>query len=181
MTHGGVQQRPETDTITHSVDGVYQKEVYKYCAGYQYDDTTIVGFSHTHFSGTGHSDLGDILLMPTTGKIQLNPGTKSNPTLGYRSTFRHENETASPGYYSVLLDEYQVKAELTTTERVGVHRYTYPKGEGNLILDLNHGIYNYDGKTLWSGICVESDTLVTGFRMTNGWARMNLIYIAISF
>ena len=177
----GVQLSPETDTIPHSVDGVYQKEVYKYCAGYQYDDTTIVGFSHTHFSGTGHSDLGDILLMPTTGKIQLNPGTKSNPTLGYRSTFRHENETASPGYYSVLLDEYQVKAELTTTERVGVHRYTYPKGEGNLILDLNHGIYNYDGKTLWSGICVESDTLVTGFRMTNGWARMNLIYFAISF
>ena len=86
--------------------------------------------------------------MPTTGKIQLNPGTKSNPTLGYRSTFRHENETASPGYYSVLLDEYQVKAELTTTERVGVHRYTYPKGEGNLILDLNHGIYNYDGKNV---------------------------------
>ena len=181
VPHGGVQLSPETDTIPHSVDGVYQKEVYKYCAGYQYDDTTIVGFSHTHFSGTGHSDLGDILLMPTTGKIQLNPGTKSNPTLGYRSTFRHENETASPGYYSVLLDEYQVKAELTTTERVGVHRYTYPKGEGNLILDLNHGIYNYDGKTLWSGICVESDTLVTGFRMTNGWARMNLIYFAISF
>ena len=71
VPHGGVQLSPETDTIPHSVDGVYQKEVYKYCAGYQYDDTTIVGFSHTHFSGTGHSDLGDILLMPTTGKIQL--------------------------------------------------------------------------------------------------------------
>lgn len=181
IPHGGVQLSPETDTIPHNVDGVYQKDVYKYCAGYQYDDPTIVGFSHTHLSGTGHSDLGDILLMPTTGTIQLNPGTKDQPLSGYRSIFRHENETASPGYYSVMLDEYQVKAELTTTERVGVHRYTYPKGEGNVIIDLNHGIYNYEGKTLWSGIRVESDTLITGFRMTNGWSRMNQLYFAISF
>lgn len=181
VPHGGVQLSPETDTIPHSVNGVYQKDAYKYCAGYQYDDKTIVGFSHTHFSGTGHSDLGDILLMPTTGKIQLNPGTKNNPSSGYRSTFRHDEENALPGYYSVLLDDYKVKAELTSTNRVGVHRYTYPKGEGNLILDLNHGIYNYEGKTLWSGIRVESDTLITGFRMTNGWARMNQVYFAISF
>ena len=110
VPHGGVQLSPETDTIPHSVNGVYQKDAYKYCAGYQYDDKTIVGFSHTHFSGTGHSDLGDILLMPTTGKIQLNPGTKNNPSSGYRSTFRHDEENASPGYYSVLLDDYKVKA-----------------------------------------------------------------------
>ena len=82
---GIVQLSPDTDTIPHNIDGKYQKGVYEYCAGYQYHDTTIVGFSHTHFSGTGHSDLGDILIMPTTGELKLNPGTKDNPDSGYRS------------------------------------------------------------------------------------------------
>lgn len=181
VPHGSIQLSPETDTIPHNVNGIYQKNVYKYCAGYNYCDSTIVGFSHTHFSGTGHSDLGDILLMPTTGDICLNPGTHDKTRSGYRSTFSHQNETASPGYYSVLLNDYNVKAEITATERVGIHRYTYPAGEGNVIIDLNHSIYNYEGKTLWSAIRVENDTLLTGFRMTNGWARFNQVYFAISF
>jgi putative alpha-1,2-mannosidase len=70
---GAVQLSPDTDTIPHNVRGQYQAKVYDYCAGYRYDDPTIVGFSHTHLSGTGHSDLGDILLMPQTGPLQLNP------------------------------------------------------------------------------------------------------------
>lgn len=178
---GGVQLSPDTDTIPHNVDGVYQKDVYRYCAGYQYDDSSIVGFSHTHFNGTGHSDLGDILLMPTVGQVKLNPGVKTSERSGYRSKFTHKNEKAMPGYYSVYLQDYGIKAELTATERVGVHKYTYPKGDGNVIIDLMHGIYNYDGKVLWSSLRVENDTLLTGCRITNGWARVNHVYFAISF
>lgn len=144
---GIVQLSPDTDTIPHNVDGVYQPEVYAYCAGYQYHDSTIVGFSHTHMSGTGHADLGDILLMPTTGPLKLNPGTKDNPDTGYRSRFTHTTEKATPGYYEVKLDDYGVKVQLTATQRVGMHKYTYPTGtDGRVILDLNHSIYNYDGK-----------------------------------
>ena len=183
VPHGMVQVSPDTDTIPHNVNGVYQPDVYKYCSGYQYTDSTIVGFSHTHFNGTGHSDLGDILLMPTIGEIHLQPGERDNHKNGYRSNFSHKSEEATPGYYSVFLDKYRIKAELTATERVGIHQYTYPKEEteGHVIIDLNHGIYNYEGKTLWAGIRVENDTLVTGFKMSNGWARFNQIYFAISF
>src|SRR5215213_4618129 len=91
---GAVQLSPDTDTIPYAVNGKYNGDVYKYCAGYQYKDPTIVGFSHTHFSGTGHSDLGDFLIMPTEGKLQLNPGTEDHPESGYRSVFSHDNEKA---------------------------------------------------------------------------------------
>ena len=179
---GGVQLSPDTDNVPHNIDGVYQKATYKYCAGYQYSDSTIVGFSHTHFSGTGHSDLGDILLMPSTGEVKLDPGTAQDPDSGYRSRFSHENEMAIPGYYEVLLSDSGVKAQLTATPRVGVHKYTFPKNkDAHVILDLGHGIYNYDGKVLWSVLRVENDTLITGYRITNGWARTNYTYFAISF
>ena len=98
---GAVQLSPDTDTIPYEVNGKYNGEVYKYCAGYQYADKTIVGFSHTHFSGTGHSDLGDFLIMPTVGKLQMNPGTAEQPENGYRSSFSHDNEQASANYYTV--------------------------------------------------------------------------------
>ena len=178
---GLVALSPETDTIPYEVNGVYQKNVYRYCAGYQYGDSTIVGFSHTHLSGTGHSDLGDILIMPETGKLRLTPGTKEHPESGYRSRFSHEKEHSSPGYYSVFLEDYDILAEMTATERTGVHRYTFQKSSGTkrIILDLVHGIYNYEDKVLWSGIRVESPTLLTGYRITNGWARENYIYFAI--
>ena len=179
---GAIQLSPDTDTTPHNIDGKYQSNVYKYCAGYQYNDTSIVGFSHTHMSGTGHADLGDILIMPTTGELQLTPGSKEDPDSGYRSRFSHATEKATPGYYEVMLDDYKVKAQLTTTQRVGVHKYTFPKeNDGRIILDLNHGIYNYDGKTLWASIRVENDHLITGYRITNGWARTNYVYFAISF
>ncbi|OKL40335.1 GH92 family glycosyl hydrolase [Pontibacter flavimaris] len=179
---GMVQLSPDTDTIPYAVDGKYNKDVYKYCAGYQYDDPTIVGFSHTHFSGTGHSDLGDFLLMPTTGKLQLNPGTEDRPESGYRSAFSHQHEKAEPGYYKVKLDDHDILAELTATNRVGLHRYTFPKAdEAHVILDLMHGIYNYDGKNVWTFVRVENDTLVTGYRQTNGWARTRTVYFAMSF
>lgn len=179
---GIVQLSPETDTIPHNVDGKYQTKVYSYCAGYQYDDPTIVGFSHTHLSGTGHSDLGDILIMPQTGKLQLNPGTAQNPDAGYRSRFSHTTEKATPGYYEVTLADNGVRAQLTATTRVGIHKYTFPDvKEARLIIDLIHGIYNYDGKVLWSSLRVENDTLLTGYRITNGWSRANYTYFAITF
>ncbi|WP_439823372.1 GH92 family glycosyl hydrolase [Mesonia mobilis] len=179
---GMVQLSPDTDTIPFAVNGKYNPDVYKYCAGYQYDDPTIVGFSHTHFSGTGHSDLGDFLLMPTTGKLQLNPGTASNPDSGYRSRFSHKNENAEAGYYQVELEDYNINAEFTASERVGMHQYTFnADDENHLIFDLTHGIYNYDGKNVWTFVRVENDTLVTGFRQTNGWARTRTVYFSMSF
>lgn len=177
---GAVQLSPDTDTIPYAIDGTYTGDVYKYCAGYQYDDPTIVGFSHTHFSGTGHSDLGDILVMPTEGKVQLNPGTADRPEDGYRSVYSHDREQAEANYYSVWLEDHQIQAELTTTTRVGVHRYTYPESDqSHLIVDLNAGIYNYDGKNVWTVVRVLNDSTITGYRQTNGWARTRTVYFAI--
>ena len=179
---GSVQLSPDTDTIPMLVNGQYQKDVYRYCAGYQYDDSSIVGFSHTHFSGTGHSDLGDILIMPNSGSIQWNPGTSSQTEKGYRSRFSHQNEQASAGLYRVFLDEPKVQVELTTTERVGIHHYQFEKGKDNhVLMDLTHGIYNYADKNVWCFVRVENDTLITGYRQTNGWARSRTVYFAISF
>ena len=179
---GMVQLSPDTDTLSYSENGVYNKDVYKYCAGYQYTDSTIVGFSHTHFSGTGHSDLGDILIMPATGALRLNPGTADRHLEGFRSLFRHETECAEPGYYSVLLDDYGIKAQLTATTRVGIHKYTFPQSDNaHIILDLVHGIYNYPGKNIWTFVRVENGTTITGYRQTNGWGRTRTQYFAIKF
>jgi predicted alpha-1,2-mannosidase len=179
---GMVQLSPETDTVMYSYGKGYNPEVYKYCSGYQYEDKTIVGFSHTHFSGTGHSDLGDFIIMPTVGELKLNPGTKDQAGSGYRSKFSHENEEAHPGYYKVKLDDYNIDVELTTTERVGFHKYKFPKTkDAHIILDLTTGIYNYDDKVVWSFVRVENDTLVTGYRQNNGWARTRYVYFAMSF
>ena len=184
---GMVQLSPDTDTIPYAVNGKYNPEVYRTCSGYQYDDSTIVGFSHTHFSGTGHSDLGDILLMPTTGTLQLNPGTAADPKSGFRSVFHHGTEKATPARYEVMLEDHRIKAELTATTRVGVHRYTLPatddrdKDTMHVILDLVHGIYKHTDKNVWTFVRVENDTLVTGYRQTNGWGRTRTVYFAMTF
>lgn len=179
---GMVQLSPDTDTIPYEMNGKYNPDVYKYCAGYQYDDKTIVGFSHTHFSGTGHSDLGDFLIMPAVGTLQLNPGTAADPASGFRSAFSHNNEIAEPGYYKVKLDEGNITAELTSTARVGVHQYTFPAGnDSHIILDLMSGIYNYEEKNVWTFVRVENDSTVTGYRQTNGWGRTRTVYFAMVF
>jgi len=179
---GAVQLSPDTDTIPYESNNKYNPDVYKYCAGYQYTDKTIVGFSHTHFSGTGHSDLGDFLIMASTGPLQLNPGTADHPESGYRSAFSHNNEIAEPGYYKVKLDDNNIVAELTTSARVGFHQYTFPKADqAHIILDLMAGIYNYEDKDVWTFVRVENDTLVTGYRQTNGWGRTRTVYFAMSF
>ncbi|MEE3407146.1 MAG: GH92 family glycosyl hydrolase [Candidatus Cryptobacteroides sp.] len=179
---GGIQLSPDTDIVPHNIAGKYQQRTYDYCAGYRHSDSTIVGFSHRHLSGTGHSDLGDILIMPTTGPVQLTPGTADHPEDGYRSRFSHDTEVARPGLYEVTLADYGIRARLSATKRVGVHEYTYPSYQKqNIILDLTHSIYGYDGKVCRATLRVENDTLVTGFRLTDGWARTNYTYFAISF
>ena len=179
---GAVQLSPETDTISYELNGKYNGDVYKYCAGYRYEDKTITGFSHTHFSGTGHSDLGDFLIMPTTGQLKLNPGTASNPESGYRSRFSHNDEISEAGYYKVKLQDYNILAELTATTRVGVHRYTFPKSDqAHIILDLMAGIYNYNDKNIWTYVRVNDDKTITGYRQTNGWARTRTVYFAMKF
>lgn len=179
---GMVQLSPDTDTIPYAVGGKYNPEVYRTCAGYQYDDSTIVGFSHTHFSGTGHSDLSDVLLMPTSGTLQLNPGTAADPKSGFRSVYHHRNEQAVPGKYAVLLEDHGIRAELTATTRVGMHRYAFARRDSaHVILDLVHGIYNHADKNVWTFVRVENDTLVTGYRQTNGWGRTRTVYFAMAF
>ena len=117
-------------------------EGWKHCAGYVHSAGSIMGFSHTHWSGVGMVDGGDILLMPVTGnKLYITPGSEDDPDKGYRSRFSHENEQAYPGYYSVFLDDYGISAELTSTTRVGFHRYTFPKTDNaRIIIDLGHKI-----------------------------------------
>ena len=179
---GSVQLSPDTDEQPHNINGKYNPAAYKYCAGYQYDDSTIVGFSHTHFSGTGHSDLGDFLLMPTVGELQMVPGDKSDPKSGFRSRFSHENETAEPGYYKARLDDDGVLAEMTATTRVGFHQYTFPRSDAShIILDLMHGIYDYADKNVWTFVRVENDHTIVGYRQTNGWARTRTVYFAMEF
>ena len=179
---GSVQLSPDTDEQPHNIGGKYNPAAYRYCAGYQYDDREIVGFSHTHFSGTGHSDLGDFLIMPTVGELQMTPGEKGEPKSGFRSAFSHANETAEAGYYKVRLDDDNILAEMTATTRVGFHQYTFPASDdSHVILDLMHGIYNYDDKNVWTFVRVENDHTIVGYRQTNGWARTRTVYFAMEF
>ena len=180
---GMVQLSPQTNfEVMHKEDDSYNKKTYEYCAGYQYRDTTIIGFSHTNFSGTGHSDLGDLLVMPTIGPLILEPINSSSTKKGYYSTFSHDEEKASPGYYQVDLSSYGIKAELTASERVGYHQYTFPKSqEAHIILDLVYNVYHHENKNVWTFIRVENDSLITGYRQTKGWARTRTVYFAMSF
>jgi predicted alpha-1,2-mannosidase len=172
---GMVQLSPDTQTR-------YFKESYAWAAGYQYNDPTILGFSHTHFSGAGHSDLGDVLVMPISGEVRLEPGDAGKPQSGYRSRFSHDTEQAQPGYYAVTLSDYGVRAELTATPRVGLHRYTFPAGSpAHVLVDLRSVIYDYPGKVLWSRIRVRPDGTVTGYRETRGWAPGRQLYFAMRF
>lgn len=158
------------------------KQSYKWAAGYRYEDTTILGFSHTHFSGSGHSDLGDVLIQPISGDVRLEPGDIDKPESGYRSRFSHQQEHAEPGYYAVDLLDYGIHAELTASARVGVHRYTFPDGKSaHLLIDLRSSIYNYSGKVLWSRLRIREDGTVTGMRETRGWAPGRQLYFAIRF
>ena len=177
---GMMQLSPDTGNPMRGSDP--QAEIYKRCAGYHYDDTTILGFSHTHFSGTGHSDLGDLLIQPMTGTAHLHAGTEQNPESGYRSRFSHEREWAEPGYYGVDLLDYGVRAELTTTLRAGMHKYTFNEAKkGYVLLDLTHAIYNFPNKVIWSDARVLDDSTLLLHRRTNGWAKNRPTYFVVKF
>ncbi len=146
-------------------------------SGYHYSDKTIMGFSQTHLSGTGAPEFCDILLMPTVGKVQVVAGDEKDSRTGYRSSFSHNNEFASPGYYSVLLDDYHVHAELTATTRSGFHQYTFPASDSsNIIIDLK----NRD-RVIESNIQFVSDTEITGFRRSIRWAKDQHVYFYAKF
>lgn len=150
------------------------------CSGYHYSDHIVYGFSHTHLSGTGISDYGDILLMPTVGEAYLkalDPDKSTETKKGYASHFSHKNETAQPGYYSVRLDDENIFVELTTTKRVGLHRYTYPTTtEANIIFDLAHR-----DKVLGSGLRITGKSTVEGWRRSEGWAKDQVVYFVAEF
>ncbi|MBB5619980.1 putative alpha-1,2-mannosidase [Pedobacter cryoconitis] len=154
-------------------------EGWDWCSGYHYSSNTIVGFTHTHLSGTGIGDLNDVLIMPATGKVQLDKGTKTDQKNGYVSTFSHANEVAKPGYYSVILDKYKIKAELTASERVGFHRYTFPAKQDNphVMLDLSDGI-GWD-KPVETYIKQVNSTTLVGYRLSTGWAKDQRLYFAV--
>ena len=172
---GMVQLSPDTQIRPRD-------QAYGWAAGYRYEDSTIVGFSHTHFSGTGHSDLGDVLVMPIAGAVRLERGAADRPGSGYTSRFSHRGEIAQPGYYAVTLDDYRVRAELTASARVGLHRYTFPAGvPAHVLIDLRTSLYDYPGKVLWSRLRLQADGTVTGFRETRGWAPARQLYFALRF
>jgi len=144
-------------------------------SGYHYSDSVIVGFSHTHLSGTGIGDLGDVLFMPVTAPVELARHYDDRDDRDFRSVFSHERETASPGYYSVYLDDPRVLVELTATARVGVHRYTYPaSAESGVVLDLGYAV-NWDAPTE-TFVEVEGDSAIVGHRFSRGWAADQRVY-----
>ncbi len=146
-------------------------------SGYHYSDKTIMGFSQTHLSGTGAPEFCDILLMPTTGEPTVITGDEDDSTTGYRSSFKHENEFASAGYYRVLLDDYNVTAELTATTRSGFHRYTFPKSEkANIIIDIKNRDH-----VLESNLEIISDTEIQGLRVSKRWAKDQHVYFYAKF
>lgn len=142
-------------------------------AGYYYPDSTIAGFSHTHLSGTGAGDLYDVSYMPV-----LLPALEAEAPLGIHARFRHDREEASAGYYSVVLEPYDIRVELTATERVGIQRYTFARASDSACIILNlHKAMNWD-RTLSSSLRIEQDTLLIGHRHSDGWARGQQLYFA---
>ncbi len=159
---GLVQLSPDTRLDLQDWDG---------CSGYHYSDSTIYGFSHTHLSGTGVADYCDILFMPFVGGARLEPEE-------YGAHFQKKNEHAEAGYYSVLLDRDQIQCEMTATERVGVHRYTFPPNQtkGSLVIDLRHR-----DSVLTSHLEVINDHEIAGYRISTGWAKKQHVYFVARF
>ena len=145
------------------------------CGGYHYSDSVIYGFSHTHLSGTGVSDYGDILFAPTVGDIIYNNGADEKP--GYSSRFSHDKEIAEAGFYQVFLEDYKIDVSLTTSHRSGFHKYTFPKSDqSNIIIDLEHR-----DEVLESEIEIISNNELVGFRRSNTWATDQHVYFVAQF
>lgn len=148
-----------------------------WCSGYHYGDSVLIGFSHTHLSGTGIGDLSDVLIMPYTGPVKLDKGKETIPGSGYASHYSHKNEEVRPGYYSVKLDASGIRVKLTATERVGFHQYFFPSPtEAHIIIDLKEGINDASTET-----CLKQKDAYTleGYRFSKGWAKNQLLFFAI--
>jgi predicted alpha-1,2-mannosidase len=152
-----------------------------WCSGYHISDSTIMGFAHTHLSGTGIGDLGDIAFMPVTGEVKFGRGTPGNPASGMYSLFDHSSEKARPGYYAVHLDRYDIDVELTATNRVGFHKYTFPENASgpSVIIDLIHGT-GWDAP-VDGALTPENNTTLSGYRYSSGWARDQKIFFTVVF
>lgn len=148
-----------------------------WCSGYNYGDSMLIGFSQTHLSGTGIGDLADVLIMPYTGTIKTDKGVEKNPGSGYASRYAHSTEKAKPGYYAVTLADYNIKVELTASERVAFHQYHFPAGkEAHVIIDLKEGI---NDQTTDSYIKKIDDYTLVGRRFSKGWAKDQWLFFAI--
>jgi len=168
---GMVQLSPDTD-----------RDLWETASGYEYSDTSIMGFSLTHLSGTGIPDLGDFLFIPQVGEPKLVAGTKEDPDSGYRARYSHDQESASAGYYRVKLLNNGVTVELTAGERAGMMRFTFPQGEhASILTDLQHFLSGKRFKLIWSHVRVEDNATVTGFHLVNGWARERYLYFAARY
>jgi predicted alpha-1,2-mannosidase len=164
---GMVQLSPDT-----------RKDNWDACSGYHYSDTAILGFSHTHLSGTGVGDYGDIRFMPMSGNLQIRPGKEDEP--GYRSKFSHNKEKASPGYYKVFLEDSRINAEFTVTSRCGFHQYTFPESaESYILIDLTESVMSEKNPEL--SVQVINDHEISGFRRSSGWAADQFVYFYAIF
>lgn len=151
-----------------------------WCSGYHYSDSIVIGFSHLHLNGTGCSDTGDILFMPYTGKVRTQPGTQQDPLSGYASYYSKDNERALPGYYEVLLKTHRTKVELTASDRVAFHRYTFPKDvEKHVMINLKDA--NGDDRPTDTYLEQINDTVIRGYRYSTGWSKKQQIYFSAVF
>ena len=151
-----------------------------WCSGYHYSDSIVIGFSHLHLNGTGCSDTGDILFMPYTGKACTQPGTQQDPLSGYASYYSKDNERALPGYYEVLLKTHRTKVELTASDRVAFHRYTFPKDvEKHVMINLKDA--NGDDRPTDTYLEQINDTVIRGYRYSTGWSKKQQIYFSAVF
>ena len=146
-------------------------------SSYHYSDSIVKGFCHLNVSGTGMSDLGELTIMPATGKLKINAGTQNNHMAGYSSLYRKEKEFVSPGYYKVHLERYNIDVELTASERVGFHKYKFPSSsQSRVIIDLGEGSADRPTQTYLKKI---NDTLFYGYRFSSGWAADQREYFAL--
>ena len=169
---GAVQLSPDTYT-----------EGWDWCSGYHDTDTSLMGFSHTHLSGTGAAGLLDILLIPNAGEVKWISGSRENPSEGYRSPFSHDDEVMEPGFYSVPLKDRGILVELTATERTGLHRYTFQKGgDSHILIDFAHGSTDYSESPAYdASLNIVGSDAVTGGRSLHDWGNGRRIYFAAQF
>lgn len=167
-------------SVPYGMVQVGPNNIYKgwdWCSGYHYSDNILIGFSQTHLNGTGCSDLGDILIMPMN-EIRTERGEQEDISYGYASTYSHDTEIVRPEYYSVQVDRYNIKAEMTATNRVGFHRYTYPAGKpASVLVDINEG--NADRGAVMGFVRKIDDYTIEGYRYSHYWSPNRKVYFVL--